>query len=44
MVLRKGKLITLQDASKVTATDIVKYITGAEEIIERKETSGAESV
>jgi len=36
MVLRKGKLVTVQDASKITATDIVKYITGAEEIIERK--------
>lgn len=39
MVLRKGKLITVQDASKVTATDIVKYITGAEEIIEKRNNS-----
>ena len=38
MVLRKGKLVTVQDASKITATDIVKYITGAEEIIEWKKT------
>jgi len=35
MVLRRGKLITVQDAHKVTATDIVKYITGAESVIER---------
>ncbi len=35
MVLRRGKLITVQDARKITAHDIVKYITGAEEVIKR---------
>ena len=35
MVLRRGKLVTVQDVHDVTATDIVKYITGAEEVIER---------
>ena len=35
MVLRRGKLITVQDAHKVTASDIIKYITGAEKVIER---------
>jgi len=35
MVLRRGELITVQDAHNVTASDIVKYITGAEEVIER---------
>ncbi len=35
MVLRRGKLITVQDVHDVTATDIIKYITGAEEVIER---------
>jgi fructose transport system ATP-binding protein len=35
MVLRRGKLVTVQDVHDVTATDIIKYITGAEEIIER---------
>ncbi len=34
-VLRRGKLITVQDAHKVTTDDIVKYITGAEKVIER---------
>ncbi len=36
MVVRKGKMITIQDARKVTATDIVKYITGADEILEKR--------
>jgi fructose transport system ATP-binding protein len=35
MVLRRGKLITVQNIHDVTATDIIKYITGAEEVIER---------
>ena len=35
MVLRRGKLITVQDVHDVTATDIIKHITGAEEVIER---------
>jgi len=35
MVLRRGKLITVQDVHDVTATDIIKCITGAEEVIER---------
>ena len=35
MVLRRGKLITVQDVHEVTANDIVKYIIGAEEVIER---------
>ncbi|HAJ95195.1 MAG TPA: sugar ABC transporter ATP-binding protein [Actinobacteria bacterium] len=35
MVLRRGKLITVQDIHDVTATDVIKHITGAEEIIER---------
>ena len=35
MVLRRGKLITIQDARKVTASDIVKFITGADKVIER---------
>lgn len=35
MVLRRGKLVTVQDVHDVTATDIIKYITGAEEVIER---------
>lgn len=35
MVLRRGKLITAQDVHDVTATDIIKCITGAEEVIER---------
>ena len=39
MVLRKGKLITVQDAHKVSATDIVKYMTGADKIIEKRNNS-----
>jgi len=35
MVLRRGKLITVQNVHDVTATDIIKYITGAERVIER---------
>jgi len=35
MVLRRGKLVTVQNVHDVTATDIIKYITGADEIIER---------
>lgn len=35
MVLRRGNLITVQDVHDVTATDIIKHITGAEEVIER---------
>jgi|AntAceMinimDraft_17_1070374.scaffolds.fasta_scaffold04675_6 ABC-type sugar transport system ATPase subunit len=35
MVLRRGKLITVQNVHDVTATDIIKYITGAEKVIER---------
>lgn len=35
MVLRRGKKITVQNVHDVTATDIVKYITGAETVIER---------
>ena len=35
MVLRRGELVTVQDVHDVTATDIIKYITGAEEVIER---------
>ena len=33
LVLRRGKLITVQDVHDVTSDDIVKYITGAEKII-----------
>ena len=35
MVLRRGKLVTVQDVHCVNAADIVKYITGAEEVTER---------
>ena len=35
MVLRRGKLITVQNISEVTATDIVKYITGSDKVFER---------
>jgi fructose transport system ATP-binding protein len=35
MVLRRGKLITVQNVHDVTANDIIKYITGAEKVIER---------
>lgn len=35
MVLRRGKLITVQDVHKVTVNDVVKYITGAEKVIEK---------
>lgn len=35
MVLRRGKLVTVQDAHEVAASDIIKYITGAEKVIER---------
>jgi len=35
MVLRRGKLITVQNVHDVAATDIIKHITGAEEVIER---------
>ena len=35
MVLRRGKLVTVQDVHDVSATDIIKYITGAEEVTER---------
>jgi len=34
-VLRRGKLVTVQNAHEVSANDIVKYITGAEKVIER---------
>lgn len=34
MVLRLGKLVTVQNVHNVTATDIVKYITGSEKVIE----------
>ena len=32
MVLRRGKLVTIQNSQDVTANDIVKYITGLEEV------------
>lgn len=35
LVLRRGKLITVQNVHDVTANDIIKYITGAEQVIER---------
>jgi ABC-type sugar transport system ATPase subunit len=35
MVLRRGKLITVQNVHDVTSTDVIKYITGAEKVIER---------
>lgn len=35
MVLRRGKLITVQDIHDVTSNDIIKYITGSEEVVER---------
>lgn len=35
MVLRRGKFITVQDVHEVSANDIIKYITGSEEVIER---------
>jgi ABC-type sugar transport system ATPase subunit len=35
MVLRRGKLITVQNIHDVTVNDIVKYITGAEEVMQR---------
>lgn len=35
MVLRRGKKITVQNVHEVTGNDIVKYITGAETIIEK---------
>ncbi|MHB8279192.1 MAG: ATP-binding cassette domain-containing protein [Candidatus Humimicrobiaceae bacterium] len=35
MVLRRGKLITVQNAHEANVNDIVKYITGAEEVIEK---------
>jgi len=35
MVLRRGKNVTVQNIHEVTSTDIIKYITGAEEVIER---------
>jgi len=35
MVLRRGKKITVQNVHDVTGTDIVKFITGAEAIIEK---------
>ncbi|MHB8278531.1 MAG: ATP-binding cassette domain-containing protein [Candidatus Humimicrobiaceae bacterium] len=35
MVLRLGKLITIQNAHDITATDIVKYITGADKVFEK---------
>jgi len=34
-VLRRGKFITVQNVHDVTTTDIVKYITGAEKVIEK---------
>ena len=35
MVLRRGKLVTVQDAHKVTADDVVKYITGSKEVVKK---------
>ena len=35
MVLRKGKVVTVQNICDVTATDIVKYITGSDKVFER---------
>ncbi|MCL5985481.1 MAG: ATP-binding cassette domain-containing protein [Actinobacteria bacterium] len=35
MVLRRGKLITVQNAHEVTSNDIVKYITGSDKVVER---------
>ncbi len=32
MVIRRGKRVTVQDADKLTADDVVKYITGSEEV------------
>ena len=34
MVLRRGKLVTVQDAHAVTAEEVVKYITGSDEVDE----------
>lgn len=33
LVLRRGKLVTVQDVNDVTSDDIVKYITGSENVI-----------
>jgi len=35
MVLRRGKVVTVQSIHEVTATDIVKYITGSDRVLER---------
>ena len=34
-VLRRGKLVTVQEAQEVSADDIVKYITGADKVISK---------
>jgi len=32
MVIRRGKLVAVKDANQVSADDVVKYITGSEEV------------